>query len=475
MSDFKVFYSWQSDLPNATNRGFIGDALEKACKEVDKNPEVEESPRVDQDTQGLPGAPSIPQAIMDKIDACQVFVADVSFCYEAKDGTQSPNPNVAYELGYAVARLSWDRIILVMNTEFGRIESLPFDLEKRRATGYLAKEGEKDRSDAKRALVKSLTLGIEAIAKRQPIVTRVTPTEAARDAITSQSPDRILRIREFQKWLLDSLDEKNPGDVEPQEWIDALTGSIPIVEAFSLVTEAAAIVDDTNSIKEIWRGFENILEKYDLPRGFSGSYTEEQFDWWRFHGYEMCVIFSAHLLREQKLELIGQFLRETFVQRRWAETRGDSLADYQSMGDWVRKIYRWNQTLKSTGAQSWISPLGEVFKARYVSTGEQMPNWTTFCEADLLLALFGLSGAAPDKYGRWLNHTYIYLDPSVDFLIKARQGSNAMRLMKVFGQSDLLALKKWLAESAEELKKGWQNYGRFSGPKKEIIDSIGTL
>jgi hypothetical protein len=98
---------------------------------VEQNPEVEESPRVDQDTQGLPGAPSIPQAIMEKIDACQAFVADVFLCYTTVDGTQGPNPNVAYELGYAVARLRWDRIILVVNTEFGPIEKLPFDLEKR--------------------------------------------------------------------------------------------------------------------------------------------------------------------------------------------------------------------------------------------------------------------------------------------------------------------------------------------------------
>lgn len=29
-----VFYSWQSDLPNATNRGFIEDCLDRALEEL---------------------------------------------------------------------------------------------------------------------------------------------------------------------------------------------------------------------------------------------------------------------------------------------------------------------------------------------------------------------------------------------------------------------------------------------------------
>ena len=32
-----VFYSWQSDLPNSTNRGFIQDALEKAAKAIERD------------------------------------------------------------------------------------------------------------------------------------------------------------------------------------------------------------------------------------------------------------------------------------------------------------------------------------------------------------------------------------------------------------------------------------------------------
>ncbi len=34
MPSHDIFYSWQSDLPNPTNRGFIEDCLKRAIKDV---------------------------------------------------------------------------------------------------------------------------------------------------------------------------------------------------------------------------------------------------------------------------------------------------------------------------------------------------------------------------------------------------------------------------------------------------------
>ena len=54
-----VFYSWQSDLPNATNRGFIQTALEKAAKAIREDDSIHVEPVVDRDIQGVPGSPNI--------------------------------------------------------------------------------------------------------------------------------------------------------------------------------------------------------------------------------------------------------------------------------------------------------------------------------------------------------------------------------------------------------------------------------
>ncbi len=56
-----LFYSWQSDLPNNLNRGLIRRAIDDAVAELNKDVDVEDAIRVDQDTQDEPGTPPIPE------------------------------------------------------------------------------------------------------------------------------------------------------------------------------------------------------------------------------------------------------------------------------------------------------------------------------------------------------------------------------------------------------------------------------
>ena len=72
-----IFYSWQSDLPNSTNRRFIQQTLEEAAKALAKDLTVE--PVIDRDTQNVPGSPEIARTIFGKIAVADVVVADVSF------------------------------------------------------------------------------------------------------------------------------------------------------------------------------------------------------------------------------------------------------------------------------------------------------------------------------------------------------------------------------------------------------------
>jgi hypothetical protein len=80
----------------------------------------------------VPGSPAIAQTILEKIDQCSLFLCDVTFIARATNGRALPNPNVLIELGYAVARKGWERIICVMNEEYGGPSKLPFDLQHRR-------------------------------------------------------------------------------------------------------------------------------------------------------------------------------------------------------------------------------------------------------------------------------------------------------------------------------------------------------
>lgn len=135
---FTIFFSWQSDLPNEQNTGFIRQGLRTAANQVEQaNPGL--VVRQDEATRALPGSPNIPSAIMEKIQAADMFVCDVSTTARTDAGKASPNPNVAFELGYAVAHLGWSRIVLLFNTSFGTFPlEMPFDFDRHRATKFAA-------------------------------------------------------------------------------------------------------------------------------------------------------------------------------------------------------------------------------------------------------------------------------------------------------------------------------------------------
>jgi hypothetical protein len=135
---FNVFYAWESDRLSEYNHYFIRDAAKKAAKLVERDAEVDESPRVDYDTWNIPGTPEIAGTIFKRIDKADLFIADMTYVgtTDPKDGQtagkQTCNPNVLVELGYAAAKLGWDRIVLVMNTFYGHPEDIIFDVMHRR-------------------------------------------------------------------------------------------------------------------------------------------------------------------------------------------------------------------------------------------------------------------------------------------------------------------------------------------------------
>lgn len=134
--NFTLFYSWQSDTSNKLNRTFILDALEKASKEFSRDERFTINTVIDRDTFGMPGSPSIVEAIAAKIAKSDVFVCDITIINSLSNCRQVPNPNVLFELGYASAILGWERIILIQNAAFGGPEKLPFDLRGRRVLQY---------------------------------------------------------------------------------------------------------------------------------------------------------------------------------------------------------------------------------------------------------------------------------------------------------------------------------------------------
>lgn len=172
----RLFYSWQSDLPASVTRNLIQDALERAAKAVARDESQWVRPVIDRDTAGLEGTPNIADSIFAKIASSDAFVADVSVV-NAGGQRPTPNPNVLIELGYAVGKLGWNRVLLVQNTAFGAPDDLPFDLRGRRIVTFHAPEGA-DKAAARTQLQQRLAPAIASIAGAQGVGTMPTGLDA---------------------------------------------------------------------------------------------------------------------------------------------------------------------------------------------------------------------------------------------------------------------------------------------------------
>ena len=156
----KIFYSWQSDLPNNSNRGFIYSCLEKALNEIYRNNEIISEFFIESDSRGDEGTPDLVSSIFSKIDSCDIFLADISIINKEVNSRKTPNPNVLIELGYACSKIGWEKTICVFNSDYGNIENLPFDIRNRKPIIYKTNV---DKQISKESFVKSLNNSIQGI------------------------------------------------------------------------------------------------------------------------------------------------------------------------------------------------------------------------------------------------------------------------------------------------------------------------
>lgn len=182
----RIFFSWQSDVKQS--RSFISNCLKKIPQKLKGLSIIE----IDRDTEGIAGSPNIEDTIFNKIDSCDIFVADITIINKDYAGRKTPNPNVLIELGYAIKALGWDHIILLYDEEYGSIEELPFDINHQRMTKYSLSKEEKE--DIKGKIAKNISLTIEILKERgmlhggQPIIV------SARNALSKMILESMQQI-----------------------------------------------------------------------------------------------------------------------------------------------------------------------------------------------------------------------------------------------------------------------------------------
>jgi hypothetical protein len=203
---FRIFYSWQSDLPDQVNAHLIRGVLGEVATAMTGDAELQMKTISDEATRDVPGSPDIVDTIFEKIRLSDAFVCDISKVHEFVDSNDETrkfcNPNVAIELGYAVRELGWKRIILVFNEAYGKLPNdLPFDTHGNRASKYnCGLELDSDKkitqntisaiANAKGLLKTNLTEALRLIAVENP----KRPRE-----LEEKSPEQIRRERDVEQ------------------------------------------------------------------------------------------------------------------------------------------------------------------------------------------------------------------------------------------------------------------------------------
>jgi hypothetical protein len=222
MRKIVAFYAWQSDTPEKFNRHLIRIALEEAAKRITEDPTIDAQFIIEYDTEGVPGTPPISQTILNKIEACDIFIPDVSFVARTEAGKFVPNPNVMTEYGYALHAKSHAAMMPIMNTAFGPPKELPFDMGHLRFP--VQYHVETDAADGqRRAVRRALSQQLEEKLRLQETATRPVPpapipfpaAEVKDGPARFRAHDEALGIRE-RAGMLDPSIFLTPG---PAMWL----------------------------------------------------------------------------------------------------------------------------------------------------------------------------------------------------------------------------------------------------------------
>jgi hypothetical protein len=474
----KVFYSWQSDRPNATNRGLILTALKAACADLGEDPTIDERPEVDHDTQGVPGAPDIVQTIFAKIDGANVFVADVSIITTDNESRPCPNPNVLIELGYAIKTLGWSRIILVMNTSFGGPELLPFDLKTKRVTPYRSAPEDTERAPERKKLQSILQAGLKIIFEHsaQPMpgmeIKPALPGDLARQAVGDGKPNAASAVRRFMQWFGDQLDEVAPDkDVTPADeaLVQALDRTVPLLSEFGKLAEVICSHDAGEAAMALFKGFEHVLARYDIKQGFVGSSYDTDFDLAKFVGHEALVMLVAYLIREERWSLLAVVFGEELVV---ASGRGTHSHRFERISMHVKLLDQRKQRLGLNRA----SLHADLLKERHeVGELSKLITFTEFVQSDFFLFLRNeLERSTGAASSFWYPRTAVFMGEVEPprFLLQAKSTAFAERLAPALGVAGAIPLREGLTAAKPHISKTLREAGTFwDGPLRDFDPS----
>ena len=414
--------------------------------------------------------------ILNKIAAADVFVPDVSLITPADFARRCPNPNVLLELGFAINALGWPRIVMVMNTAFGPLSGLPFDLRGRRVVPYALADAADDKAKQRMQLEALLKVALRGVFEHQStaagaIVAPPSLEEQAIRAIEATAPDRASVVRRFMKRIDQELAQIAPdltgGSPDFQHLKDGLDGALPAVIAYGRVASRAAEMQDTQSLPELYRGLEEIAQRYDFQG--SGSYNNCQFDFWRFIGHELVVMLVACMIREDLWESLSDVLDRNLILEHTNTNHRNVPYFYLCRGPVLCDA--------EGGKRHRLSIRAEILRERHAAEPlASVVKFTAFMEADYFLFLRAeLRPDNSDGRTQWVPESAIFLKQPPRYLVEAQRIAPARRLATAIGVDKPETLRARLLERHTRFGRCFPRAPWPPNPFEDDMDVIHKL
>jgi hypothetical protein len=456
--EFTIFYAWQSQLPNSTNRGFIEKELAAVTKEFQTDDVLIV---IDRDTAGVPGAPDIGQTILEKIGVSDLFVGDVSIVNpDAAQERKTPNANVLVEVGYALGTIGPRRVLLVMNLAHGKPEDLPFDLRQKRTEKYELKEADnkdKARQTLRAQLRGRIAQAIQAHGKATPAAPVPDRASPALDAIRNRRASQDIEAKQLVQVLAEGLDKLDPhalpGD-QTENLLQAIEATRPIVNDFGRVAKLAAAEKSQETVHGLVQGMEHFLNRFHPRTG--GSHRDSDFDLFRVVAHELVTVLAGHLMRAERWTLVASL----FLEKIHRDVPGEA---FQPVG--IQRLSSPSRLLtvrsKGTGRASVQADLLKVRHESAPPVGELA--FADFLAADLLLFLGTFD---PNQgYVRWHPNSAAYLgDRAPRFLSATSTVAGSKNLAVALGQRNLETMKAHVTGALSILGRALESQHVFLEP-----------
>ncbi len=363
-----------------------------------------------------------------------------------------PNPNVLIELGYAIKAMGHERIILVFNKSFGKVEELPFDLRTRRVLVYEMPEDNVDRASERKKLSGQFESTLRGALGALPAAS-TTPPIAAVSAIENVVPNRKIILRRTLEEIMTKL-----GNLEPKlprdggtvkDLISGIESTQEVVAEFSKVAEAAAIMDDSDLAIDIHRWFGKIFDRYSLPDGFSGPCSTADHDFFKFIGHEMFVSHIALHMREGRWGVLNQLLHEPISTR--------SLNHGPIAVDWSYASEHLMLLIDEARQRQRISLHGDLLVERHANGGglATVVPLEDLMNADFFLFLLSRVQEAKSAFDNryWRAWSCLGLHHPPIFIQKSVQKRFAEEIAKLLGLQNIEDYKELVLKRAPEIER----------------------